>query len=256
MNKMSIRNSLYIYALVTLLLVGCSTSMDREGYGIWPYQPIIKDDENTLYVPIIDYDGHISDINEPGKLASATLYKLQSNSLIKTTHVLSDFAHSSAMDVFKLIDSGFGYINGINVDNKFHHIVIQVSNKGKYKNNPKYLVMEHDSIETKKLDKYIDTYYKGKINFKEILSDIRLKMSSEYKGYDYYLRISLYPDGLYIIYPSNEKVDYKSKTTKVRISGSPELKGYYVSYYRYYPVSNPINFTEVKLPLLIDIANR
>ena len=245
MYKRIIKNSLVIGALATLLLVGCTTEMNRDGYGTWPYQPIIKSDENTLYIPIVDYDGHISDIHDSSKLAVATLYKLQSNSLIKTTHVLSDFADTSSIDHDKLIDSGFYYIKGINVDNEFHHIVV--------KRDSEYLVREHDSIETQKLDKYIDTYYNGKIKFREILSDIKRKRANEYN--DYPLRISLYPDGLYIIYPSNEKVDYKSKTTKVPIAGSIDLKGYYVSYYRYYPIANPSKFTEVKLPFLIDIEN-
>ena len=238
------RYIVYIYVCVTLLFIGCSTTQNREGYKTWPYESIIKDDANTLYIPIITYGGELVD---------APLYKLQLNSLIETTYILKDLANLPTIDEGKLIDTMFAYIKGINVDNEFHHIVHKIYNDDRDYNDPEYLVMENDSIEKIKLDEYITTYYEGRINFKEILADVRLKMPPEHNNYN--LRISLYPEGLYILYPSNQKVDYKSKTTKVNIFGSLDPKGYYVSYYRYYSVSNPIHFTEVKLPFLIDIES-
>jgi len=243
--KKTIHN-LYILVFVTLLFTGCKTTIDRVGYEIWPYGSIIKNN-NTLYIPIKTYHWDL------GNVADASLYKLQSNSLIKTIYTLKDFASSltiSQEEESKFMDSGFHSLKRINVDNEFHRIVINITKE------EEYLVMENDSTEKIKLDEYIRTYYQGRINFKEILSAVRLKMPAD--SNDYYLEISLYPEGLYIIYPSKETVDYKSKTTDVSIfdiDPSSDPKGYYVSYYRYYPLSNPINFTEVKLPFLIDIEN-
>ena len=243
--KKTIHN-LYILVFVTLLFTGCKTTIDRVGYEIWPYGSIIKNND-TLYIPIKTYHWDL------GNVADASLYKLQSNSLIKTMYTLKDFASSltiSQEEESRFNKSGFHSLKRINVDNEFHRIVINITKE------EEYLVMENDSTEKIKLDEYIRTYYQGRINFKEILSAVRLKMPAD--SNDYYLEISLYPEGLYIIYPSKETVDYRSKTTKVSITNldpGSEPKGYYVSYYRYYPLSNPINFTEVKLPFLIDIEN-
>jgi len=243
--KKTIHN-LYIWVFIALLFTGCKTTIDRVGYVTWPYGSIIKNND-TLYIPIKTYHWDL------GNVADASLYKLQSNSLIKTMYTLKDFASSltiSQEEESKFMDSGFHSLKRINVDNEFHRIVINITKE------EEYLVMENDSTEKIKLDEYIRTYYQGRIDFKEILSAVRLKMPAD--SNDYELEISLYPEGLYIIYPSKETVDYKSKTTNVSIfdiDPSSDPKGYYVSYYRYYSVSNPVNFTEVKLPFLIDIEN-
>lgn len=239
----NIIHSLYAGTII-LLLVGCTTTQEREGYATWDYEFIVKDSENTLYVPIITYGG-IYD----GKLKNAPLYKITSNSLIKSAYVLHDFTSSVEIEYLQPIDSNYSYVHGINVDNKIQHILCPITDYG----TCIPLVKDIDTDEISKLEEYVSTYYEGKLDVKEILSEIRLQMPSDSTQLD--LRISLYSEGMYILYSSKETVDYKSKTTKVPISGSIEPKGYYVSYYRYYPVATPKKFSEIKLPFLVDIEN-
>lgn len=247
-----IKHSLFAI-LVTLSFVGCSTKVDREGYAVWDYEFIVKDGEGGIYIPIGDYKPALSE-----QLPAVPLYKLQSNRLIKSTYLLKDLTRVKILDEEKLINGGFYYIAGINVDDEIDNIVMKIQKENEIENNDREsFIIENDLEKKIKLTEYISTYYQGMIDFKKILLEMKSRLPEDYVAYKgNYLRISLYPEGLYIVYPSKEKVDYKSTSTREGgFDPQAEPRGYYVSYYRYYPISNPEDFIDVKLPFLKDIEN-
>jgi len=254
--------SLMVYVFAMPLIVGCSWTIDRFGYAEWPYEFIVRDSSAKLYIPIIDYtiDNCAGEIE---CLAKAPLYHVQSDKLVRTKRTLNNVAF------FPTIwrNDGYYHRGEINIDNVVHFIVAKEAEEadcpGDTCPEEEYLIVNKDTMETTNLHEYLMAYYDSDMDFKKILTDIKQVMPSDYSKNTYlsmeaWMGISLYPDGVYIIYPSKEKVSYKSKSSEVPITNidpSAEPQGYYVSHYRYYPVSDPDNFVDVELPPLMDIEN-
>ncbi len=224
-----------LFAFTVLLFTGCGPSNDwwgetfnpkPSGYTSCYFTPLIKDENGTLYFQ---------------KRANNHLLKLTQNSLDKTTYKLED---KVVIDYQDEEDSLEGIIN---IDNHYYAIdkkVIGDDNVVSYPQSNILIYKEHKIV---KMQEFIDTYYNHKIDLTDIVTDINDLMDDMQQRF---LPISLYPEGIYIIYTSKTKVKFKRNYSQYKHSrgAAPGYKGYKVSHYRFYPVDNPQNPIDVEIP--------
>lgn len=205
--------------LLVILFNGCdTTSLKPHGYSECPIQSIVKDENNNTYIPI---DTSLT-------LTEVPLFQIDSNSLMKSNFLLKDIA---------LVTNPKNYPSSyrININGTFHFLSQENS-------TPKIIINE--TKEKIEINEFITTYYDGKINLDYILTDIHTL--SDQGNYGLRSAISIYPDGLYIAYSSKTEVNFEDM--KKSRGANPGPKGLLISYYRFYPASNPQNFIEVKIP--------